>query len=196
MVFLVVLHPIQHPSICDLKMGTQTWDDECTGNKKQRHIYRDMNSTSTTFGIRFCGMKVYNAQTKTYEKYPRYFGWDARDNEEKLQLSFEKYLDNGYGVQTYMIPAWLVKLDKIKAFLELGTWKFYTSSLLLAYDDNTEGPEGHPAQCHMIDFAHSWRTRDGEKDTGYLTGIETLVRLFNRILAKYPSLVKGSRTPP
>eukprot|EP01126_Amoeba_proteus_P020547 TRINITY_DN208_c0_g2_i2.p1 TRINITY_DN208_c0_g2~~TRINITY_DN208_c0_g2_i2.p1 ORF type:complete len:148 (+),score=29.61 TRINITY_DN208_c0_g2_i2:386-829(+) len=119
MVFLVVLHPIQHPSICDLKMGTQTWDDECTGNKKQRHIYRDMNSTSTTFGIRFCGMKVYNAQTKTYEKYPRYFGWDARDNEEKLQLSFEKYLDNGYGVQTYMIPAWLVKLDKIKAFLEL-----------------------------------------------------------------------------
>eukprot|EP01126_Amoeba_proteus_P020543 TRINITY_DN208_c0_g1_i3.p1 TRINITY_DN208_c0_g1~~TRINITY_DN208_c0_g1_i3.p1 ORF type:complete len:280 (+),score=57.66 TRINITY_DN208_c0_g1_i3:83-922(+) len=190
MVLQNTTYGMKHPSVCDLKMGTQTWDEECTGNKKQRHIDRDINSTSTTFGIRFCGMKVYNSKTKTYEKFPRYFGWDARDDEEKLQLSVERYLDNGYGVQTYMIPTWLTKLDKIKEFLELGTWKFYTSSLLLAYDDNTDGPQGRPAQCHMIDFAHSWRTREGEKDVGYLTGIETLVRLFNKILAKYPPSIQ------
>eukprot|EP01126_Amoeba_proteus_P033807 TRINITY_DN3336_c0_g1_i2.p1 TRINITY_DN3336_c0_g1~~TRINITY_DN3336_c0_g1_i2.p1 ORF type:complete len:264 (+),score=53.08 TRINITY_DN3336_c0_g1_i2:100-891(+) len=176
---------MKNPSICDLKMGTQTWDDDCSEKKKQGHMERDKSTTTSKFGFRFCGMKVYNAQTKKYQQYPKTYGWDANGDEEKLQLSVERYMDNGYGVQTHMIPTWLERLQKVKEFLELGTWKFYASSLLLVYDDNTDGPETKPPQCHMIDFVHTWRTQNGERDEGYLYGIETLVRLLNKILQKY-----------
>eukprot|EP01126_Amoeba_proteus_P033809 TRINITY_DN3336_c0_g2_i3.p1 TRINITY_DN3336_c0_g2~~TRINITY_DN3336_c0_g2_i3.p1 ORF type:complete len:118 (-),score=23.39 TRINITY_DN3336_c0_g2_i3:441-794(-) len=112
-------------------MGTQTWDDDCSEKKKQGHMERDKSTTTSKFGFRFCGMKVtyreqlvliqkvYNAQTKKYQQYPKTYGWDANGDEEKLQLSVERYMDNGYGVQTHMIPTWLERLQKVKEFLEL-----------------------------------------------------------------------------
>lgn len=41
-----------------MKMGTQTWDEDCNPKKKDGHIQRDQETTSAKMGFRFCGMKV------------------------------------------------------------------------------------------------------------------------------------------
>ena len=45
-------------NIKDMKMGTQTWDEDCNPKKKDGHIQRDQETTSAKMGFRFCGMKV------------------------------------------------------------------------------------------------------------------------------------------
>ena len=44
--------------ILDLKVGTRQYPDGASELKKERHIRRAMESTSSALGIRCCGMRV------------------------------------------------------------------------------------------------------------------------------------------
>ena len=46
------------PSILDLKVGTRQYGDDVTETKKKKHMKTVAESTSSTLGIRICGMQV------------------------------------------------------------------------------------------------------------------------------------------
>ena len=46
------------PSILDLKVGTRQYGDDIPEEKKKKHMKTVAESTSSTLGIRICGMQV------------------------------------------------------------------------------------------------------------------------------------------
>eukprot|EP00697_Spironema_sp_BW2_P002429 gnl/Spiro4/13240_TR7027_c0_g1_i1.p1 gnl/Spiro4/13240_TR7027_c0_g1~~gnl/Spiro4/13240_TR7027_c0_g1_i1.p1 ORF type:complete len:295 (-),score=96.44 gnl/Spiro4/13240_TR7027_c0_g1_i1:175-1008(-) len=176
---------MRHPSILDLKLGTQTWDEDCSQEKRAGHIQRDNETTSAQFGFRFCGMKVYNAQTKEFKKFPKNFGWDANGDINKLQASLETFLHNGMRLRTDCIAQWVPTMQKTREFLQMGTYRFHAASFLFAYDDDTSGPAGAPPSCVLIDFAHAWPLPPGSPpDDKTIKGVDTILELFAKIQAK------------
>ncbi|KAH3742773.1 hypothetical protein Pelo_15830 [Pelomyxa schiedti] len=79
-----LIYGFKHPSILDLKMGTQTWHTECSPAKKAFHMKQDQLCTTTKWGFRFCGMRVYNGTTKTFKSYDKHFGWHALERTDLL----------------------------------------------------------------------------------------------------------------
>jgi len=160
----------QHPSVLDMKMGTQTWDEDCNPKKKDGHIQRDQETTSAKMGFRFCGMKVFNSETQSFKKYPKNFGWDCHE-ESHMKEAISTFIRDGTTLRSDVIPAWLEKMNHVREFIMTGQWRFYAASLLFIYD--VVG--GSPPELVLIDFAHAWEiTTPNTRDEGFLVGIDLL----------------------
>eukprot|EP01105_Mastigella_eilhardi_P000160 TRINITY_DN1018_c0_g1_i1.p1 TRINITY_DN1018_c0_g1~~TRINITY_DN1018_c0_g1_i1.p1 ORF type:complete len:235 (-),score=86.23 TRINITY_DN1018_c0_g1_i1:82-786(-) len=176
-----VLSGFKHPSIIDIKMGTQTWHAECSEAKRKKHIEQDANCSTGKYGFRFCGMKVYNRHEKATIKFDKRFGWYSMDDVAMLG-SLTAFFDDGVTVRADVIPAYLERMRQARSFLAAGGWQFFASSLLFAYDDVDAGAEAHPPVCYMIDFAHAVKLPDpAGADTGYCFGIVQLERFLHTI---------------
>ena len=53
-----VVTNFEHPSILDLKLGTQSHSDVMTEAKQKLHMERCASTTSESLGVRFSGMQV------------------------------------------------------------------------------------------------------------------------------------------
>jgi 1D-myo-inositol-tetrakisphosphate 5-kinase/inositol-polyphosphate multikinase len=53
-----LLHGFTRPCILDLKMGSLLYDNEATDEKRKRMIHQSISTTSSSLGLRICGMKV------------------------------------------------------------------------------------------------------------------------------------------
>ena len=62
---------LKHPSIIDLKMGTRTWSEDCSAKKLEHKKEVDETTTSLEFGLRFCGMKVYDEKINSFVQYEK-----------------------------------------------------------------------------------------------------------------------------
>jgi hypothetical protein len=171
----------RNPSILDIKMGNQTWDQDCSEEKRTGHVARDAETTTGRMGFRFCGMRVWNAAEGKAAKYPKHFGWDATKEDQMLQC-LVTFVHDGTRVRFDVLGAFLARLALIEEFIEQGTWRFYAASILLVYD--VEG--GHPPEVRMIDFAHAWPITDGSRDNGFLMGLGYLKSYWKKILAHAP----------
>eukprot|EP00741_Cyanophora_paradoxa_P019440 tig00021127_g18767.t1 len=54
----------------------------------------------------------------------------------------------------------------------------------------------HRVELRMIDFAHTHRALPGERDEGYILGLQTLVALFESFLPPSPSALPSGPCPP
>eukprot|EP00727_Mastigamoeba_balamuthi_P007620 m51a1_g3479 putative inositol polyphosphate (279) ;mRNA; f:768078-769010 len=170
-------HGFRHPSILDLKMGTQTWDSDCSPDKRSGHIKRDAETTTVTYGFRFCGMRVWDVTTSQARKYPKDYAWDAK-TDDAMTGALAAFLHDGARVRRDLVPALLRRIDEVRRFIEEGTWRFYAASLLMVYD--VEG--GHEPVVKLIDFAHAWEIEPGgQRDEGFLTGIASVCRFLQLI---------------
>ncbi|CBQ69377.1 related to ARG82-dual-specificity inositol polyphosphate kinase required for regulation of phosphate-and nitrogen-responsive genes [Sporisorium reilianum SRZ2] len=62
------------PNVCDIKLGTQLWDEEASEEKRQRMDKAAANTTSGSHGIRLTGWQTYDAKTDTFHSVPKTFG--------------------------------------------------------------------------------------------------------------------------
>eukprot|EP00727_Mastigamoeba_balamuthi_P010216 m51a1_g5817 putative inositol hexakisphosphate kinase 3 (255) ;mRNA; f:214847-216666 len=167
------------PCILDMKIGTRTWHDECTPAKREAHIAQDAQCTTSKYGFRFCGMKVWDPQTGMARKFPRKYGWDCL-TDESMGVALREFLSAARDRRA-VVSALLHRLDA-----EEGGWELIASSLLMAYEAEAE-EEARGRQeplLVMIDFAHATWKGPAFRDEGYLAGLDNLSRFLRAILSE------------
>ncbi|GAN03778.1 inositol hexaphosphate kinase 3 [Mucor ambiguus] len=97
---LNLLHGFTRPCILDLKMGSLLYDSEATDEKRMRMTRQSISTTSSSLGLRICGMKVYDPINKRYATYEKIYGKSrTADNTVEAILAY-LFPTSSYGTQT------------------------------------------------------------------------------------------------
>ncbi|PWN47670.1 SAICAR synthase-like protein [Violaceomyces palustris] len=67
-------HPFKCPNVCDIKLGTQLWDEGSSPEKRRRMENVARETTSFECGLRLTGWKTYDNSSKTYHAVGKGFG--------------------------------------------------------------------------------------------------------------------------
>ncbi|CAO3606865.1 unnamed protein product [Mucor fragilis] len=81
-------------------MGSLLYDNEATDEKRKRMIRQSISTTSSSLGLRICGMKVYDPINKRYATYEKVYGKSrTADNTVEALLAY-LFPTSSYGAQT------------------------------------------------------------------------------------------------
>lgn len=72
---------MKKPSICDLKMGRQTYESDANLKKKFEQKTVDTISTSSKLGFRICGMRIFQGTSQSYIVRDKPWGSRVKDGE-------------------------------------------------------------------------------------------------------------------
>ncbi|EDR29928.1 transcription factor, putative [Entamoeba dispar SAW760] len=81
-----VIYGMKHPCILDLKMGCRTWFEDSSPEKIQSKKNYDINTTSTQYGLRFCGMRVFNKDINMFIQHDKYIMLQMHTYESLKQM--------------------------------------------------------------------------------------------------------------
>ena len=189
-----VTKPFRHPSIMDIKMGVQAWDEDASPAKIEQE--RSKYPTQQEVGLRFTGMRVYRpgggGDGGAHKEHGRAFGYALR--EATLHHAFYEYLHNGDRLRVEVIPPLLEKLLALRDWFEgQSEYRFYGSSLLFIYEGGGGGAQPPAVDIRMIDFAHVWPIRDSPtgRDDGYVLGLETIIACLDRVVREHAGVADG-----
>jgi 1D-myo-inositol-tetrakisphosphate 5-kinase/inositol-polyphosphate multikinase len=178
------------PCVIDVKIGSQSYEPDATEEKRTREQRK--YPVQSEFGFRIVGMRIYDpshpeACDNGFVFYSKEFGRSLATRED-VKSAFVTY----YGAGTAEGPNSIVRSRSICTILShlrsIQHWFndndsicFYASSLLIAYEGNTEnGANPDMVNVKMIDFGRVRRQAGG--DPGYLLGLEMIIQLLEEIL--------------
>eukprot|EP01121_Diplochlamys_sp_Union-15-3_P020724 TRINITY_DN8159_c0_g1_i1.p1 TRINITY_DN8159_c0_g1~~TRINITY_DN8159_c0_g1_i1.p1 ORF type:complete len:264 (+),score=26.40 TRINITY_DN8159_c0_g1_i1:30-794(+) len=181
----IVLEDLSHqytkPCLLDIKVGTRTWSPQVSEKKKQRVIQRDLVTTTSTLGLRYCGSKGYNRVLDQYIYFTKAVG-------QKLSRHdfFDKivpwFINERNSIRKDVCRQYIEHLKVLKSWLENSKYctRFYSCSLLFCY----EGASNKTANpiIKMIDFANVYETKAiNEDDDGVVFGITNMINFLTKM---------------
>jgi len=184
------------PCVIDLKMGFHTFEPDAPDQKKKRE--RQKYPQQEKFGFRIVGNRIYcpshrDADENGFVFYSKHVG-RSLESYEALKDAFVTF----FGLESVdrLLPDRLKTISNILLKLRsLQHWfrdnkKFYftASSLLIAYEGDTEGSNPDMVTTRMIDFGRVRRRKGG--DQGYLKGLSTIVSLLEEISTEWSGKIR------
>jgi inositol-hexakisphosphate 5-kinase len=143
----------RHPSILDLKLGTQQHSSSDPPAKVRSKIKKCKQSTSATLGVRFGGSQVWRPSDEGYMYRDKYFGRKLTDSQ--FAGTLRDFFDNGCRLRAELLPPLIRRLSIFRdTILNLPAYRFYSSSLLLIYEGADPDPD-ESQQCHSNNSSSS-----------------------------------------
>ena len=176
--------PFQKPCVIDLKIGTQTYDEDADNDKIAKQIkkfkYQEL------LGYRITGMKVYDVHRSEYRLYEKEYGRHLTNLNAGHGLM--NFFFNGHSIRIDAIRSIKPKLQNMLSWFEnQNVYRFYGHSVLLIYEGITEeenlGVPTSNADVRLIDFAHCYKSKPEEncKDLGSIKGLKNILKVLESI---------------
>ena len=168
-----------------------TADELASGMTKLRWMQvRDAQSTSATHGFRIDGMKL--AGDEEERSGDRVYPAELAARDARLDVQLAEYLQG----RTDHVEAFRTRLLAMRSTMEASAWvarhEVIGSSLIFVYD--AAEPPGAPPRVWGYDLgitsecAHDLTHREpwvpGNREDGYLTGVDSLITLLERAIAR------------
>ncbi|KNA04979.1 hypothetical protein SOVF_194640 [Spinacia oleracea] len=166
------------PCIIDIKIGSRTWYPQASEDYVAKCLRKDRGTTTVSLGFRISGLQIYQAENSGYWKPDRnqihkFTVDDVRSVFRKLISSNQSVCNSDYGG---IFP----QLLELKSWFEDQTdFHFYSCSILLIYDGESENKGGNPhSMIKLIDFAHVFSGND-VIDHNFLGGLCSLIKFIS-----------------
>lgn len=158
------------PSVIDLKIGTQTWEEDASKEKIERESKK--YPLQRTFGFRLTGMRVYNKEKKDYDIYDKKYGYSI--TEDTLNGMFALFFSQvDPSERTAVIQSVIDQLRPLLSWFEVpGRLRFICSSILIILEG---GSSQLKPIVRLVDFAHVKQLPPTERDEGCIIGIQRIL---------------------
>ena len=179
----------RHPCTMDLKLGTQLYDEDATKEEKEKKDSKCPMQKVTGYSV--IGMKVFDTTTNTYRTFAKRDRALLNENTVVEQGLLSFFFD-GKNFRFDLVRPIKEKLEAVFDWFKTeSTYRFYGHSVLVVYEGDAVrvgGRKGVPreeelVQVHLIDFAHWYQNKDGQKDEGSLKGLRSIIAGLERIEA-------------
>eukprot|EP00940_MAST-03C_sp_MAST-3C-sp2_P003077 g3077.t1 len=171
-----ILSGFEDGVIMDVKMGRRTWSASASEAKKIRKAEKDRQYTSLELGVRIVAAEI--KQLGNNHMSPKLIG-DKVGYPVTNRHQLREGLKNFFYTIELRRQAQGVLREIMRTFKKERGYIFYSSSLLFAYDAAVTADHHHWLRVKMIDFAHVEKVSDSQRDDGYISGLETLIRILN-----------------